>query len=70
LENKIDTINGLKKEFGLESVLEMVLYVDTNPNETTPTIGHDFNTIDFLYKTRTKTDVDIYKFDSENKNAN
>ena len=67
LDNKIDLINGLKKEFELESVLEIVLYIDTNENQTTPSIGHDLKTIDFLYMTQTMTDIDMYKFDSKNK---
>jgi hypothetical protein len=66
LNKKIDIINGLKKELGLESVLEIVLYIDTNEEETTPSLGHDLKTIDFLYKTRTITDIDIYRFDSKN----
>ena len=65
LIDKIEIIIELKKELKLESVLEIVLYVDTNPDQSTPAIGHDLETINFLYMTQTITDIDIYKFDSK-----
>jgi hypothetical protein len=40
------------------------MYVDTNEEQWTPALGHDLRTIEFLYKTKTITDVDIYKFNS------
>jgi len=58
---KIDIINAIKKDYGLSSILETVLYIDTNDEVSTPIIGHDSKTIEFLYKTNTETDVDIYK---------
>lgn len=64
LEDKAETIRQLKQEFGLESVLAIVLYVDVNENESTPALGHDLRTIDFLYRTQTRTDVDIYRYSS------
>lgn len=64
LFDKIDTINELKNQYSLESVLEIVLYVDTNEEEPTPALGHDLKTIEFLYQTGTRTDVDIYRFNS------
>ncbi len=64
LEGRAETILQLKQEFGLESVLEIVLYVDVNEDESTPVLGHDLRTIDFLYRTQTRTDVDIYRYDS------
>ncbi len=66
LNDKIDIINQLKDEFQLDSVIEIVLYIDTNPDQSTPAIGHDLNTIEFLYRTKTKTDIDIYRFNSSN----
>ena len=60
LFDKIDTINGLKKEFDLTSILEIVLYIDKNDEVSTPVIGHDLRTIEFLFRTNTETDVDIY----------
>ena len=54
LYDKIDIINDLKRQFQLDSVLEIVLYVDTNENNSTPSLGHDLKTIEFLYRTGTK----------------
>ncbi|MGB3868767.1 MAG: DUF4279 domain-containing protein [Flavobacteriales bacterium] len=64
LFDKIDVINILKKEFHLTSILEIVLYIDENEEVSTPLIGHDLKTIEFLFRTNTETDVDIYKFNS------
>ena len=64
LYDKIEIINDLKRQFQLDSVLEIVLYVDTNENNSTPSLGHDLKTIEFLYRTGTTTDVDIYRFNS------
>ena len=61
---KIEIINELKCDFKLISVLEIVLYIDTNEDNSTPALGHDLKTIEFLYRTGTKTDVDIYRFNS------
>lgn len=66
LKAKIDKINELKQQYQLDSVLQIVLDIDMNPDQPTPYLGHDLETIDFLFKTKTKTktDVDIYRFDS------
>jgi hypothetical protein len=64
LRDKIEIINELKRLLNLESVLEVVLYVDINDNHPTPALGHDLQAIDFLYRTQTTTDVDIYRYDS------
>ena len=64
LFDKIEIINDLKRQFQLDSVLEIVLYIDTNEDNSTPALGHDLKTIEFLYRTQTKTDVDIYRFNS------
>ena len=64
LFDKIEAISSIKKEFDLDSVLEIVMFVDMNDEEHTPELGHDLKTIEFLYKTQTITDVDIYRFDS------
>ena len=64
LYDKIDIINDLKKQFKLDSVLEIVLYIDTNEDNSTPALGHDLKTIEFLYRTSTTTDIDIYRFNS------
>ena len=64
LFDKIEIINALKNQFNLESVLEIVLYIDINEDQSTPALGHDLRTIEFLYRTQTRTDVDIYRFNS------
>ena len=66
LEDRTAAIVAVKAQFGLASVLEIVLYVDVNEDAFTPALGHDLRTIDFLYHTRTTTDVDIYRYDSGN----
>jgi len=69
LFDKIEIINDLKRQFQLDSVLEIVLYIDTNEDNSTPALGHDLKTIEFLYRTQTKTDVDIYRFNSASNEA-
>lgn len=66
LFDKIEIINELKMQFNLDSVLEIVMYIDTNEEQSTPALGHDLKTIEFLYRTQTKTDVDVYRFNSAN----
>lgn len=61
LEDKIDEIIKLKEEFNLYSVLEVVLEIDTNPEMSSPALSFDLRVINFLYKTQTDIDVDIYK---------
>jgi hypothetical protein len=65
LADKIDVINELKSEYDLTSVLEIVIDINTNPDESTPSLCHDLKTIEFLFRTKTTIDVDIYRFDSE-----
>ncbi|MFN8398171.1 MAG: DUF4279 domain-containing protein [Bacteroidia bacterium] len=64
LFQKVEAINAVKSELGLDSVLEVVMWIDTEPSSSTPFLGHDRRTIEFLYRTNTHTDVDIYRFDS------
>lgn len=61
LKDKIEVINKLKREYQLDSVLEMVIFVEMDEQISTPMLGHDLMTIEFLFKTRTETDVDIYR---------
>ena len=68
LYGKIEIINKLKRDLDLTSVLEIVMDVDTNQEQSTPALGHDLRTIEFLYKTKTTTDVDIYRYDSTETN--
>lgn len=64
LFDKIEIIKSLKNQYNLKSVLEIIMYIDINEEQCTPALGHDLKTIEFLYKTQTKTDVDIYRFNS------
>lgn len=66
LFDKIEIINELKSQFVMDSVLEIVIYIDTNEEQSTPAFGHGLKTIEFLHRTKTKTDVDIYRFNSAN----
>lgn len=61
---KEEEILSIKEEYNLSSTLEIVLWIDMNEETSTPYIGHDLKVIDFLHKTRTKTDVDIYRYNS------
>jgi len=64
LKEKTKIINDLKKEFKLDSVLAIILYIDINEEKSTPALGHNLETIEFLHNTNTITDVDIYRYDS------
>ena len=64
LEDKIDDSIKRKQQFKLHAVLEIVLFVDINEECSTPALGHDLRTINFLYRTQTRTDVDIYRYNS------
>lgn len=63
-EPKIDIINTIKEKYNLTTRLEHVIHVDVNPNASTPIIGIDIEMLDFLHRTNTKVDYDIYKADS------
>lgn len=65
LFDKIEIIIDLKRQFQLNSKLVIVLYIDTNEDSSTPALGHDSKTIEFLYRTDTTTNIDIYRFNSD-----
>jgi hypothetical protein len=65
LYDKMEIINELKVRFNLESVLEVVMDVDINAKTSLPALGHNSKTIEFLFKTKTTTDIEIYRFNSE-----
>lgn len=68
LKDKVPIINELKSEYKLNSVLEIVMHIDTNLEKSTPFLGHDLETLKFLHQTGTITDVDIYRFNSKLEN--
>jgi hypothetical protein len=63
-EPKIEVINRLKKDLSLETRLLFVIDIDINPNASTPYFGLNKRAIDFLSKTETEVDFDIYKTDT------
>ena len=63
-EPKIDTVNRLKKELGLTTILQFVIDIDINPEASTPYFGLNNRTINFLSKTGTEVDFDVYKADT------
>ena len=63
-EKKIEQIIRLKKELGLNTRLQFVIDIDINPEASTPYFGLNKRTIDFLAKTETEVDFDVYKADT------
>lgn len=63
-ENKVDEINQLKERLKLETRLQFVLDIDINPDSSTPYFGLNKRTIDFLGRTGTEVDFDLYKADT------
>jgi hypothetical protein len=63
-EPKIEIINRLKKEFNLETRLQFVIDIDINPDTSTPYFGLNKRTINFLGKTETEVNFDLYKVDT------
>jgi len=63
-EPKIELINDLKKNYNLETRLQFVIYIDIDPEASTPYFGLNARAIDFLGKTGTEVDFDLYKADT------
>ncbi|MCR9152468.1 MAG: DUF4279 domain-containing protein [Bacteroidetes bacterium] len=63
-EPKVEVINQLKLEMNLETRLQFVIEIDINPEASTPYFGLNKRTIDFLGKTDTEVDFDLYKADT------
>lgn len=61
---KIDQINQLKKRFNLDTRIQFVVDIDINPDSSTPYFGLNKKVIEFLYKTGTEVDYDLYKTDA------
>ena len=64
LLDKIATLNQIREENDVEFFLEIVpsIYVD----DINPCLAPPLDVIDFCHATRTKIDMDLYLFDSEN----
>ncbi len=63
-ESKVDEINGLKERLKLETRLQFVIDIDIDPDASTPYFGLNKRTIDFLGRTGTTVDFDLYKADT------
>ena len=60
----IKDINELKADLNLKSRLQFVIYIDIDPDASSPFFGFNKNTIDFLHRTGTEVDFDLYKADT------
>jgi hypothetical protein len=63
-EPRIDVINRLKRDLNLETRLQFVIDIDINPDASIPYFGLNKRTIDFLSKTESEVDFDLYKADT------
>jgi len=61
LEPKIEEIIKLKKKYNLKTRLQFVINIDIDPKASTPFFPLNKRTINFLSKTETQVDFDIYK---------
>ncbi len=63
-EPHIAAINQLKRDWNLKTALIFVIDIDINPEASTPYFGLSNRVIDFLGKTETEVDFDLYKADT------
>ncbi|MEP3209747.1 MAG: DUF4279 domain-containing protein [Maribacter sp.] len=63
-EPKAEIINGLKEKYGLTTRIQFVVDIDINPESSTPYFGLNKRTVEFLAKTETEVDFDLYKADT------
>lgn len=63
-EPKVNVINQLKKRFNLKTRLQFVIYIDINPEASTPYFKLNKRIINFLGQTETEVDYDLYKSDT------
>ena len=59
-----EKINELKAKYNLKSLLQFVIYLDINPDASTPFFGFNKKTIAFLHQTETEVDFDLYQADT------
>ncbi|MBC3847904.1 DUF4279 domain-containing protein [Winogradskyella echinorum] len=64
IEPKIEIINRLKEKYNLTTRIQFVIDIDINPESSTPYFGLNKRTIEFLAKTGTEVDFDLYKADT------
>ncbi len=63
-ESKTEIINVLKAKYNLTTRIQFVIDIDINPEASTPSFGLNKKAIDFLSKTGTEVDFDLYKADT------
>ena len=63
-EPKVEIINGLKSKYDLTTRIQFVVDIDINPESSTPYFGLNKRAVDFLAKTGTEVDFDLYKADT------
>lgn len=63
-EPKTEKINELKSKYKLTTRIQLVIDIDINPESSTPYFGLNKRTIDFLARTGTEVDFDLYKADT------
>ncbi len=63
-ETKVDIINRLKEKLNLETRLQFVIDIDIDTDSSTPYFGLNKRVIDFLGRTKTSVDFDLYKADT------
>jgi|SRR5690554_2040623 len=63
-EPKIEIINGLKEKYDLTTRIQFVIDIDINPEASTPYFGLNKRAIEFLAKTESEVDFDLYKADA------
>ena len=61
LEPKIDLIIKAKEKFDLTARLEVVLTISMDKEASTPAIGFESDTVEFLGKIGASIDIDTYK---------
>lgn len=63
-EKKVLEINQIKAKLNLKTRLQFVITIDVSLNASLPFFGLNERTIDFLGKTGTEVDFDLYKVDN------
>jgi hypothetical protein len=61
---KVGIINRLKENYNLTTRIQFVIDIDINPESSTPYFRLNKRTNDFLNKTGTEVDFDLYKADT------
>ena len=61
LTPQIEQINQAKQKYNASTRLEVVLWITTDDNQSTPAVGFDLKTMDFLVKVGAIIDIDMYR---------